>query len=102
MLALEWIQGCVGSDAYLYSRHGDQERRNDALSLEEVEQAILTGRILEQYADTGRGDSCLVVGFTHRGKPVHVVCGKTDNRMVIITVYVPSPPKFKTPFERGN
>ncbi|MEO5350404.1 MAG: DUF4258 domain-containing protein [Magnetococcus sp. YQC-3] len=102
MLALEWIQGCVGSDAYLYSRHGDQERRNDALSLEEVEQAILTGRILEQYADTGRGASCLVAGFTHGGKPLHVVCGKMDNRMVIITVYIPTPPKFKTPFERGN
>ncbi|MEO5328965.1 MAG: DUF4258 domain-containing protein [Magnetococcus sp. THC-1_WYH] len=102
MLALEWIQECVGNDAYLYSRHGDQERRNDTLSLEEVEQAILNGRMLEQYADTGRGASCLVVGFTYGGKPLHVVCGKLDNRMIIITVYIPTPPKFKTPFERGN
>ncbi|MBF0142912.1 MAG: DUF4258 domain-containing protein [Magnetococcales bacterium] len=102
MMELEWIQSCVRDGAYLYSRHGDRERGNDALTLEEVEQTILTGRILEQYGDTGRGESCLVVGFTHGGKPVHVVCGQWDERMVIITVYIPTPPKFKTPFERGD
>ncbi|MBF0284665.1 MAG: DUF4258 domain-containing protein [Magnetococcales bacterium] len=102
MIVLEWIQQCVRHDAYLYSRHGDQERRNDDLRLDEVEQAILTGRILEQYENTGRGESCLVVGFTQGGKPVHVICGRLDERMVIVTVYIPTPPKFKTPFERGN
>ena len=99
---LEWIQRCVRDGGFLYSRHGDRERGNDALTVEEVEQAILTGRILEQYDDTGRGESCLVVGFTHGGKPVHVVCGQWDEQMVIITVYIPTPPKFKTPFERGD
>lgn len=102
MLALGWIQQCVEEETYLYSRHGDQERLNDNLNLEEVEQAMLTGRILEQYGDTGRGESCLIAGFTHDGKPVHVVCGRMGDRMVIITVYIPTPPKFKTPFERGD
>lgn len=102
MLALKWIQQCVGEETYLYSRHGDQERVNDNLSLDEVEQAMLTGRVLEQYGDTGRGASCLIAGFTHEGKPVHVVCGQMGDRMVIITVYIPIPPKFKTPFERGD
>ncbi len=54
-MELEWIQRCVCENAYLYSRHGDQERRNDGLTLMEVEQAILTGRVLERYDDTGRG-----------------------------------------------
>ncbi|MBF0176446.1 MAG: DUF4258 domain-containing protein [Magnetococcales bacterium] len=99
---LEWIRHSVREDTYFYSRHGDQERGNDGLTLVEVEQAILTGRMLEQYDDTGRGESCLVVGFTHAGKPVHVVCGQWEERMVIITVYIPGPPKFKTPFERGD
>lgn len=102
MMDLEWLQRCVRECAYLYSRHGDQERRSDGLTLVEVEQAIFTGRILEQYDDTGRGKSCLVAGFTHGGNPVHVVCGRLDDRMVIITVYIPTPPKFKTPFERGE
>ena len=66
-----------------------------------MEEAVLNGRILEQYEDTGRGKSCLLVGFTRSGKPVHVVCGERGGWLVIITVYLPQPPKFKTPFERG-
>lgn len=67
----------------------------------EVEEALFTGRILEQYEDTGRGKSCLVAGFTEAGKPIHIVCGMRGDWLVAITVYIPRPPKFKTPYERG-
>jgi len=70
--------------------------------LNDVEQALLSGRILEQYEDTGRGESCLLVGFSNAGKPVHVVCGRMGKWMVIITVYIPSPPKFVTSFQRSK
>lgn len=99
---LDWICRCVAAQRYRYSRHGDKERQNDALTLIEVEQALLTGRILEQYPDTGRGESCLVAGFSDTGRPVHVVCGRMGEWMVVVTVYVPTPPKFKNPFERGG
>lgn len=71
------------------------------LTLSEVEEALLNGMILEQYKDTGRGESCLVVGFTTFGKPIHIVCGEMEGWLSIITVYIPSPPKFKNPYERG-
>lgn len=100
MLDIGWIQKCIRDNDYLYSRHGDRERQNDGLTLHDVETAFLTGRILEQYADTGRGESCLIAGFTDEGKPVHVVCGQMGKRMILVTVYVPTPPKFKTPYER--
>lgn len=99
---LDWLRQCVTAQRYRYSRHGDRERQNDGLSLLEVEQALLTGRILEDYPDTGRGESCLVAGFTDGGTPIHVVCGRMADWMVVITVYVPTPPRFKTPFERGH
>ncbi|HLF96795.1 MAG TPA: DUF4258 domain-containing protein [Methylococcaceae bacterium] len=96
-----WIRQCVETGHYRYSRHADRERQNDGLSLEEVEQALFTGRILEEYSDTGRGESCLLAGFTDRGKPVHVVCGSMGDWLVLVTVYIPTPPKFKNPYERG-
>lgn len=102
MLKLEWIQERIKRDEYYFSEHGDQERQNDNLTFKEIEEALLTGRILEHYEDTGRGESCLVVGFTQLGKPIHVVCGTRRDWLVIITVYVPRPPKFKTPYERGE
>jgi hypothetical protein len=102
MIEIEWIKQAVRDKTYRYSKHGDQERQNDNLALTEVTQALSNGRILEQYADTGRGVSCLVAGFTDNGIPIHIVCGCMGKTLVIITVYIPMPPKFTNPFERGN
>jgi hypothetical protein len=102
MFETEWILERVRTDEYYFSKHGDQERQNDNLTIAEVEEALLGGRILEQYEDTGRGESCLVAGFTESGKPIHIVCGMRGDWLVIITVYIPRPPKFKTPYERGE
>ena len=76
-------------------------RRVGNLTVAEVEEALLTGRILEQYEDTGRGESCLVAGFSDKGKPIHMVCGRRSDWLAIVTVYIPIPPKFKSPYERG-
>jgi hypothetical protein len=100
-LQIEWIKKCIRGPRYYYSKHGDIERQNDNLTFAEIEEALLQGSILEHYPDTGRGLSCLMVGFTKKGKPVHIVCGRRGDTLVVITVYIPSAPKFKTPYERG-
>ena len=95
MREIEWIQERVRKGEYYFSRHGDQERQNDNLTIEEVEEALSTSRILEKYENTGRGESCLVAGFTNTGKPIHVVCGERGDWLVLITIYIPSPPKIQ-------
>ena len=55
----------------------------------------------EQYADTGRGESCLMLGFSD-DIPIHIVCGWKGSKVVMITVYVPKPPKFIDPWTRGK
>ena len=102
MFQIEWIVERVRNNEYYFSRHGDRERQNDNLTIAEVEEAVLSGRILEHYEDTGRGNSCLVVGFTNGGKPIHIVCGKRGEQLAVITVYIPRPPKFKSPYERSE
>jgi len=101
MLLEKNIRNKIQKNCYYFSRHADQERQNDDLMISEIEEAILNGRILEKYKDTGRGESCLVAGFTEEGKPIHIVCGMRGDFIVIITVYIPTPPKFKTPYRRG-
>ncbi|GAB3711394.1 hypothetical protein GCM10027592_48910 [Spirosoma flavus] len=102
MIDIDWVKSCVNIQEYLYSAHADKERLADNLTLLEVEEAILNGIILEQYVDTGRGVSCLVAGFTTEGKPVHIVVGRRNSQAIIITVYIPTPPKFITPFKRNR
>jgi hypothetical protein len=85
-----------------FSKHADIERLKDNLKILEIEEALLNGRILESYTDTGRGASVLVVGFSDAGKPIHIVCGERNGCLIVITVYVPSAPKFINPFQRGE
>ena len=97
-----WIKDRIEKSDYFFSLHGDRERQNDNLTIAEVEEALKRGIILEQYTDTGRGESCLVAGFTQSGKPIHIVCGKRNHGLVIVTVYIPRPPKFLNPFQRSE
>jgi hypothetical protein len=101
MFDITWIKNKVRNGEDYFSSHAEQERQNDNLTIVEVKEALLNGLILEHYEDTGRGESCLVVGFTNFGKPLHIVCGEMNEALVIITVYIPLPPKFKNPYERG-
>lgn len=101
MIGLYWITERVKANEFCLSKHADQERQEEAIDLTEIEEALLQGVILEQYEDTGRGESCLLAGFTNAGKPIHIVCGRRGEFLAIITTYIPRPPKFITPYERG-
>jgi hypothetical protein len=98
---IEEIKTKVRANEYIYSHHADLERRADDLTLAQVEDALLIGEILEQYPDTGRGESCLVVGFSGE-TPIHAVCGWRGDKVVLITVYIPGPLHFVNPWTRGE
>lgn len=49
MFEIDGIQEQIRKGEYYFSKHGDQERQNDNLAIAEVEEAVLRGRILEQY-----------------------------------------------------
>ena len=98
---IDQIKEKVRNNQYMYSYHTEIERKLDKLTFAQVEVALLNSRILEQYADTGRGESCLVVGFAEE-IPIHAVCGWRGEKIVLITVYVPRPPRFVDPWTRGE
>ena len=100
-MIIEEIKEKVLSNQYVYSHHAEIERKVDALTFVQVEEALLNAQILEQYPDVGRGESCLVIGFTG-DMPVHAVCGWRGEKVVLITVYIPRPPKFINPWTRGR
>ncbi len=98
---IEEIKARVRADQYVYTSHAEVERKADELTFAQVEEALLNGQILEQYPDTGRGESCLVLGFTG-GIPIHVVCGWRGEKIALITVYIPRQPRFVDPWTRGG
>ena len=96
----EEIQAKVRQNLYVYTSHGDLERQADGLTLTQVEEALLNGEILEQYPNTGRGESCLILGYAG-DIPIHIVCGWRGERVAIVTVYIPGTPNFINPRTRG-
>jgi hypothetical protein len=94
------LKNKIANNEYVYTHHAETERRADNLTLTQVEIALLDSEILEQYPDTGRGESCLLLGFA-KNLPIHMVCGWRGDKIVIITVYIPQPPKFINPWIRG-
>lgn len=101
-LTPEFIAAEVRQQSYKLSAHADNERLADGLALEELELALMNCRILEHYPEDRRGESCLALGFVGV-LPVHAVCGKNmAGNLVLITVYIPSMPKWKDPFTRNR
>ncbi len=96
---IDEIRRKVRADVYLYSQHADIERRVDGLTFAQIEEALLSCQVLEQYPDIGRGESCLVVDFAGR-LPIHAVCGWRGDTVVLIIVYFPRPPRFRDPWTR--
>jgi hypothetical protein len=88
------IQQKVTNRQYRLTAHAEQEREAESITIREIEQALLSQRceIVENYPDDPRGASCLVLGFTEQGLPIHTVCGiSLPDMLILITVYRPDP-----------
>ena len=58
---------------------------------------IQDGEIIEQYPADMPFPSCLILGVSDFGKPIHIVCGLNPGVICCaITAYYPSPDKWES------
>lgn len=84
------IRQLIKKKDYLFSEHADEERTKDKLAVDEIEKAILSGKVIEERLDDPRGESRLIAGKTNEGRMIHVVIGLRFGVPVIVTNYIPS------------
>ena len=73
---------------YYLSTHAEDEMVTDDLEREDVEQAILTGRIEKKLTYDLRGTRYRIEGHVHDGRLIHVLCRfQEEGELLIITVY---------------
>lgn len=95
---INWIKSKIETGDYEFSAHAENERQADKILIEEIEFALRKGKIIESYPNDPRGQSCLVLGYGNESCPIHVVCEKTKKGdLRVITVYIPTTPKWKSP-----
>ena len=77
------------------TQHAELRRRQRGITVPDIRQAIQGGRIIEDYPDDYPFPSCLILGYTGDGDPLHVVCGAGDGQLFVITAYHPDPDKWE-------
>jgi Domain of unknown function (DUF4258) len=97
---LSRIQALAAMEAVRITRHAHQEMLEENIRLDDVLHAISNGRILEDYPDHRSGTCCLRHGLDADNRDIHVVCTTSIPTLIIVTVYLPKPPKWVTPTQR--
>ena len=93
----ERLQAKVRQKKYRLTFHAEREREADLITQQEIEEAVLSGQceIIEDYPADPRGHSCLILGITRAGLPIHMVCGHlSEEEFLVITIYRPDPEQW--------
>jgi hypothetical protein len=93
MTLLDEIRGKILKRQYEFSKHAVDQSIVRDISVPEVEEAIADrSEIIEDYPEDKYGPSCLILGFTRMGRPLHIQCSYPSRPIVkIITLYEPDP-----------
>jgi hypothetical protein len=85
---LKGVKYNVRDGKYRFTIHALERRIERNISRAEIEDAILSGEIIEKYPQDKYIPSCLILGYTKAKRPLHIQV--TCNPVWIITCYDPS------------
>jgi len=92
---IDQIRAKIQADQFEISQHAVDNSILRHVTLQEVREALAQGEIIEDYPDDKYGPSCLVLGFTRNGRPLHIQCSHPSRPLLkIITLYQPDPDKW--------
>ena len=93
MVVLDHIRDKIAGRQYEFSKHAVDQTIIRNISVSELEHAVSSrSEVIEDYPEDKYGPSCLVLGFTSGGRPLHVQCSYPAQPLIkIITVYEPDP-----------
>lgn len=83
------------ADQFEFSRHALDQSVLRLISVREIREAMQTAVLIEDYPADKYGPSCLLLGFTRAGRPLHIQCSYPARTVVkVITVYEPDPAEW--------
>ena len=95
------ISALVAASDVRISEHGYDELAEVGISVSEILDGVVAGRVVEDYPDYPKGQSVLVLQLDHNGKPIHAVWGipkGSDRPAVLVTAYRPDPARWDEKF----
>jgi len=93
MSLIQEIREKIKERLYEFSKHAVDQSIIRDISVAELEEAIANrSEVIEDYPEDKYGPSCLILGYTKSGRPLHVQCSYPSRPHIkIITLYQPDP-----------
>jgi hypothetical protein len=93
MTLIREIRAKVKHRQYEFSKHAVDQSIIRDICVEELEDAIGgQSEVIEDYPEDKYGPSCLILGHTEEGRPLHIHCSYPSRDLIkIITLYEPDP-----------
>ena len=86
---LDHIKKSIAAGEYRYTIHGARQRIARRIRRKEIEEAIDSSEVIEDYPKHHYSPACLLLGKTEKGKALHILCSLQEV-VDIITVYEPN------------
>jgi hypothetical protein len=92
MKTLEEVRNQLSAGEFEFSRHALKRVVERNISDQEIRQAGILANVIEDYPDDKYSPSCLLLGFTQTGRPLHIQVSLAETKLVrVITIYEPAP-----------
>lgn len=91
MKSIAQVRRQLSAGEFDFTRHAVKRAVERNISDQEIIQVGETAEIIEEYPDDKYSPSCLLLGFTQAGRPLHLQISLADTFLVrIVTLYEPS------------
>lgn len=95
MITLDEIRQRLVAGTFEFSRHAFKRAVERNISERDIREAGRRAAIIEDYPDDKYAPSCLILGFTDAGRPLHIQVSYIESDMLkIITIYQPDPEEW--------
>ena len=98
-ISITTIRKMCHSKSLRWTNHIIARLLQRGISIEDVENALLNGEIIEEYPDDYPYPSSLVLGMSKTGRHLHVVCGVSEIELWLITSYYPDIEEWECDFK---
>ncbi len=98
----EIIRNFAEKDRIAFKKHCVLRMNERKIRSDEIRDALIHGEIIENYPDDRPLQSCLILGYSEKERPIHAVVAAdiTDRMLWVITVYIPDPDEWDSEFRR--
>ena len=81
---------------FTVTRHGQKRMEQRNITLDDVISAIRSGEIIEEYPEDFPFPSCLILGKSIFGRPLHMVVSLENSQIYLITAYFPNSDEWES------